>query len=175
MTRKYPHRYRMLTGPLAGQVSEGEQIGLQDFPGQFDQCLEAHGIDARNALVQQKLQTNSEGVYLYAFNEVVRRAPGHSGGKVEIGKTVVYDGIYEDLVVPFDRNGEEINVGDMIYMAVKNEVRLGEVVKIAEKVTMASYGIMQRKLTVRDHEEQQTLTINDSRATIKAPPGTKPV
>jgi hypothetical protein len=71
------------------------------------------------------------------------------------------------LCVPFDRYGNEIKEGDMIMIASKNEVRRVEVIKIAKKPYMASYGIMNRKLTVRDDVEDQTLTINDPRATVK--------
>jgi hypothetical protein len=46
-------------------------------------------------------------------------------------------------------------------------VRRVTVIKIAKKPFMASYGIVNRKLTVRDEAEDQTLTINDPRATVK--------
>jgi hypothetical protein len=172
MKRTYLHRYRLLSGPHAGKVFEGEQIGYQDFPGQFDQ-EKIKGHDLWTALVNDKAKSNTEGVFLYGINQVVRRTSVREDYKMEVGETVVYDEIYEDLVAPFDRYNDEIKVGDVVYVAVKNEVRTGEVVKIAPKVYMASYGVMQRKITVRDHTEQRTLVINDSRAAIKAPVGAK--
>lgn len=161
MARLYPHRYKILSGPLAGEVSDGVQIGLQDYPEQFVKegwC--SHDISSLRACGKK------EGIWMNDPGVRVERNDYRSVTITEEG--VAYGNDYMDLCVPFDRYGNEIKVGDTLMIASKNEVRRVEVVAIAKKPYMASYGIMNRKLTVRDNVDEQTLTINDPRATVKA-------
>lgn len=168
MKRVYKHRYKILSGQFAGQVFDGQDIGYQDYPGQFAKMQEA---DTYRDLIRDHMnlhQTRGNGIWLDSLQIPIYRDPNRER-EITVGKTVNYQDLYEDLVAPFDRNNNEIQVGDMIYISSSKEVRLVKVMKIAAKVYQASYGIMQRKLTVRDEQEGQTLTINDSRATMKAP------
>lgn len=162
-SRIYLHRYKILVGQYAGLIHDGVQIGYQDYPGQFQEP----GFDHDRI---KTMYSQGEGIWLNDLKIAIRR-PGPVQGvrqpKVVVGETVNYDDVYEDLVIPFDRNNQEIFVGDYVYAAVKNEVRLVKVVKLAKKVYQSSYGIILRKMTVIDEDHGQTLTINDSRSTIK--------
>ena len=159
MSRVYLHRYKVLSGNLQGMVSEGVQIGFQDYPGQF----EKEGWDAHTIVT--KSSGKLEGIWLSEPGVRVQRNDYRNTTITEEG--VSYGNDYMDLCVPFDRYNNEIKVDDILMIASKNEVRRVQVVKISDKPFQASYGIMNRKLTVRDHEENQTLTINDPRATVK--------
>lgn len=169
MTRTRHHHYKLLSGPLACRVFIGEQIGFQEYPNQIAQ--EQLTPEAIGKLREQQYSLNRcEGIWLYELEQAVYRPVPVQGKppKVEIlPEGVVYDGVYQDLCTPFDRYNHMICVGDELYIASSNEVRLVKVVRIADKPFQASYGIMNRKLTVRDELEGQTLTINDPRATVK--------
>jgi len=173
MSRSYPHRYKVLTGNHQGLVSDGQQIGYQDYPDQFvDQRPLAMTHEQIRAIQQDKHNKGIyDGIWLNEVQQpIYRPIPVQCvyRPKTEItDEGVNYDDVYMDLCVPFDRYGNEIKVGDMIMIASKNEVRRVEVVKISKNPFMVSYGIMNRKLTVRDEAEDQTLTINDPRATVK--------
>lgn len=170
MSRVYLKRYKVLTGECTGLISQGQQIGYQDYPDQVTLEKMTH----EQITAKQRSQYDKglcSGIWL---NEVARPlylplpVQGVRPPKVEItDEGVNYDDTYMDLCVPFDRYNNEIKVDDYIMVASRNEVRRVQVVKIATKPFMASYGIVNRKLTVRDHEENQTLTINDPRATVK--------
>lgn len=165
--RVYLHRYRVLSGHLNGQVFDGEQIGIMDYPDQWR-------IENLDLPEMQKRQIDAQargrsyyGIYLhdlplaiYPTNDV----------RPEMGETVVYAGFYEDMLTPFDRNNQEIFVGDYVYAASKNEVRYGVVTKIGKLVYMDASGCYSRKITVRDETEDQTLVIGNSRSLIKADP-----
>lgn len=170
MVRNYPHRYKVLSGHLIGQIFDGQQIGVQDYPDQF--AKESFTHDQIRALQDLRYKQGlTEGIWLNEPKLALYRPLPVQGGyrpKIEItDEGVNYDDVYMDLCVPFDRYGVEIKVGDTIMIASKNEVRRVKVEKIAKKPFMASYGIVNRKLTVRDDLEDQTLTINDPRATVK--------
>jgi hypothetical protein len=149
--RKYPHRYKVLSGPLKDGIFEGQEIGAQDYPDQAE--------------IEGSAKGTMYGVWLNEPKIKVNRTTYLDVTITDEGVNYSYD--YIDLCVPFDRYGNEIKVGDTIMVASKNEVRRVEVVAIAKKPYMAGYGIMNRKLTVRDEAEEQTLTINDPRATVK--------
>ena len=159
MARTYLHRYKVLSGPLAGEVCDGVQIGFQDYPEQFV----VEGWDSHT--IVSKTSGKLEGIWLNEPGVRIQRNDYRNTTITEEG--VAYGTDYMDLCVPFDRYNNEIREGDTIMIASKNEVRRVEVIKIAKKPFMASYGIMNRKLTVRDNVEEQTLTINDPRATVK--------
>lgn len=80
---------------------------------------------------------------------------------------IVHDA-YTDLVTPFDRDNNEIHVGDRLYIAVKNDVRRARVTKIAARPQYVSSTGYTRKLSVVD-ESGQKLTINSGRSTIRDP------
>ena len=159
MARTYIHRYKVLSGPLAGEIFDGVQIGFQDYPDQFV----VEGWDSHTIVA--KTSGKKEGVWLNEPGVRIQRNDYRNTTITEEG--VAYGTDYMDLCVPFDRYNNEIKVGDTLMIASKNEVRRVEVVAIAKKPYQASYGIMNRKLTVRDNVEEQTLTINDPRATVK--------
>jgi len=167
--REYPHRYKVLSGPNEGLVSTGEQIGYQDYPGQFQS--ESFTSDQISKMSHDKFTSGMrDGIWLYEQSQAIYLPVVRSTQRTKVEITdegVNYDDVYMDLCVPFDRYGNEIKVGDTIMIASKNEVRRVKVSAIAKKPYMASYGIMNRKLTVRDDIEEQTLTINDPRATVK--------
>lgn len=169
MSRKYIRRYRILTGPLAGTVANGVQIGTQDYPDQW----QLEGLGHEQIMERQRqvhAQGLRDGIWLFDIQQVIRLPLPTQGKppKVEITpEGVNYDDVYMDLCVPHDRYGNEIHVGDTLIVASKNEARRVVVERFAVKPVMASYGIMQRKITVRDELEQQTLTINDCFATIR--------
>lgn len=169
MIRTRHHHYKLLSGPLACQMFLGEQIGIQEYPEQISKEQMSSG--AITSLRERQYSLNRyEGIWLYDINQAVYRPVPVVGKppKVEIlPEGVVYDGVYQDLCTPFDRYNRMICVGDEIYVSSSNEVRLVKVVKIADRPFQASYGIMNRKLTVRDELEGQTLTINDPRSTVK--------
>lgn len=169
MARTYPHRYKILTGDLKGLVIDGQQIGVQDYPEQF--VLEKFDSHQVAAMAKDKYdQGVYEGIWLEEVSRPMYRPIPKLGSQPKVVITeegVNYDDVYMDMCVPFDRYGNEIGVGDTLMIASKNEVRRVEVIAIAKKPFMASYGIMNRKLTVRDEAEDQTLTINDPRATVK--------
>ena len=165
-TRVYMHRYKVLSGVNAGMISDGEQIGQQDFPGQFN-CMQSVEI---NQVVNNKYDNGlCEGVWLNDVSAPLYR-PITNGfaPKVEITEEGVnYSDLYMDLCVAFDRFNNEIFVGDTVYAAVNNEVLPCVVEKIAKKPYMAGYGIMQRKVTVRQVGGGAAKTINDSRSMVK--------
>jgi hypothetical protein len=169
MVRTRHHHYRILSGALAGSTFLGQQIGFQEYPDQIAQ--EQMSPDAINELRQRQYSLDRcEGIWLHELNQAVYRPVPVTGKppKVDIlAEGVNYDGVYLDLCTPFDRFNNTIFVGDELYVSIRNEVRLAKVVRIADKPFMASYGIMNRKLTVRDEQEDQTLTINDPRSTVK--------
>jgi hypothetical protein len=171
MSRVYIHRYKVLTGPLKGFVGEGVQIGVQDYPDQFKN--EQLTTDQITCLWQDKYNKGlGEGIWINEVKQPFYRlisGPGLRQPKVETtDEGVNYDDVYMDLCVPFDRFNKEIFVGDTIYISSKNEVIPCVVEKIAKKPFMASYGIMNRKLTLRPTEGGTAKTINDPRSTVKA-------
>ncbi len=152
------HRYQIVTGPFAGRVVDGFPLGIQLYPDQI--AIEKPTPDQ----VQDMWRNNPEGfwypeekVKIVFENRIDSRAVD----------TVVDYGNVQDLVITFDKYNQEIFVGDELYVASKNAVRRVTVTKIAPKATFASYGILIRKLTVKDLDDGQTLVINESRDTVK--------
>lgn len=153
MSRVYLHRYKVLTGYLAGQVFDGVDLGAQEYPTQCE--------------VEGCAKGTEYGVWLNGPEVRVIRAD-YRDVKIE-DEGVKYGPNYMDLCVPFDRFNKEIFVGDTIYFSSNSEVMPGIVEKITKKPFMGSYGIMNRKLTVRPIEGGTAKTINDPRSTVKAP------
>jgi hypothetical protein len=165
MRRTRIYRYKVLSGPMKGLVGDGIQIGVQDYPNQYE--IEQLTTDQIKLLWEDKHNKGlGEGIWIneakQPFYPSIRR-------KIQIDEEgVSYDDVYMDLCVPFDRFNKEIFVGDTIYISSKNEVIPCVLEKIAKKPFMASYGIMNRKLTVRPVEGGAAKTINDPRSTVKA-------
>jgi hypothetical protein len=143
-------------------VHDAFQIGYQDYPNQMK-------IESLNYLVlldkRQKLN-QSEGYWLIDIQKPIYKI--YDKRNITISDLGVnYDNVLIDMCTPFDRNNQQIFVGDQIYVAVKNEVRLVTVTKIAKQPYLSGYGIYNRKLTVFDKNNNQTITINNPFATIK--------
>lgn len=73
---------------------------------------------------------------------------------------------WESLAIPFDRYGQEIRVGDYLYVGVKNAVHQVRVLSIGEPYH-PGYGIVNRKLTCSDLDNNRTRTINTPGDTIR--------
>ncbi len=152
------HRYKVITGKFAGQVVDGYQIGVQDYLDQIKTENMPH------PQVMELYSRNKEGFWNIEAGEKIefeRRIDSTA-----VGAVVDYGNV-QDLVIPFDKYNKEIFVGDTLFIASKNAVRRAVVTKIAPKATFASGGVLIRKLTVKDLDDDQTLTINQSRDTIK--------
>jgi hypothetical protein len=152
MSRVYIHRYKVLTGPLKNGIFEGQYIGAQEYLDQYKIEGSAKGTEHGVWLNEPKVKINRTD-----YRDVTITDEG-----------VKYSNDYMDLCVPFDRFNREIFVGDTIYVSSRNEVIPCVVEKIAKKPFQASYGIMNRKLTVRPTEGGTAKTINDPRSTVKA-------
>lgn len=164
--RIYLHRYRIKTGPYAGFYGDGVQIGVQDYLDQIEIEKMTHS-QVQNLWKDKFDRGLGEGIWLFKLGVAVHPQIV-KGPVIQIDEEGAhYYNDYVDFCVPFDRHNREIFVGDHLYASIKGEVRQVEVKKIAAKPYMANYGIMNRKLTVYDAIEDQTLTINDPRSTIK--------
>ena len=152
MSRIYLHRYKVLVGPLSGKVFEGQEIGAQEY---LDQA-KIEGV-AKGTLY---------GVWLNEPKVKINRNEYRDLTITDEGAN--YSNDYMDLCVPFDRFNKEIFVGDTIYVSSNNEVVPCIVEKIAKKPFMASYGIVNRKITARPLEGGIAKTIGDPRSTVKA-------
>lgn len=156
MTRT--HRFHITTGPFAGRTVDGFVIGVMNYPDQI----------AKESLTPDQVtnlyQINKEGFWYPEENIKIEFEGRLNSNTIN---TVADYGNVQDLVIPFDKYNQEIFVGDELYIASKNAVRKATVTKIAPKVTFASYGILIRKITVKDVDDGQTLVINQSRDTIK--------
>ena len=73
---------------------------------------------------------------------------------------------WECMAIPHDRFDKVIQIGDTLYVAVKNAVHVATVIKIGEPYH-AGYGVVNRKLTCRDVHDGKTRTINTPGDTIK--------
>jgi hypothetical protein len=152
MSRVYIHRYKVLSGPLKNGIFEGQEIGAQEYLDQYK--------------IEGSAKGTEHGVWLNEPEVKINRTDYRDVTFTDEG--VNYSNDYMDLCVPFDRFNKEIFVGDTIYISSKNEVIPCVVEKIAKKPFQASYGIMNRKLTVRPTEGGTAKTINDPRSTVKA-------
>jgi hypothetical protein len=152
MSRVYIHRYKVLSGPLKNGIFEGQAIGAQEYLDQYK--------------IEGSAKGTEHGVWLNEPEVKINRTEYRDVTITDEG--VNYSNDYMDLCVPFDRFNKEIFVGDTIYISSKNEVIPCVVEKIAKKPFMASYGVMNRKLTVRPTEGGTAKTINDPRSTVKA-------
>ena len=152
MTRIRTHRYKVLAGCLKDGVFEGQEIGAQDYPDQ--------------AKIEGCAKGEFYGVWLNEPKVKLNRTDYRDVTITDEG--VNYSNEYMDLCTPFDRFNKEIFVGDTLYVSSLNEVVPCIVEKIAKKPFMASYGIMNRKLTVRPVEGGAAKTINDPRSTVKS-------
>ena len=169
MSRNYTHRYKVLSGVNAGLVSDGMQIGTQEYPEQYVKENLTH--PEIMALQKRQHQDNKwEGIWLNDIQQPMYRplnGIAHHNRQTVTEEGVNYDDVYMDLCVPFDRYGNEVKVGDMVIVASKNEARRAKITKIAKLPYFGGYGIYSRKVTVRDDEENQTLVIINSRSMIK--------
>jgi len=133
-------------------IFEGQEIGAQEYLDQYK--------------IEGSAKGELSGVWLNEPEVKINRTDYRDVTITDEG--VNYSNDYMDLCVPFDRFNKEIFVGDTIYVSSSNEVVPCIVEKIAKKPFQASYGIMNRKLTVRPIEGGTAKTINDPRSTVKA-------
>lgn len=166
MSRTYLHCYKILSSLHAGSIHYGVQIGSQQFPGQFTGLTHDVVMKLQEAMHKRN---QCHGIWLNDVEQAVYLpVPNGRPPKVEITEQGVnYDDVYIDLCVPFDRFNNVIFVGDEVYASIGNEVVPCVVEKIAKKPYMASYGTMQRKITVRMLEGGTARTVNDSRTMVK--------
>lgn len=152
MSRIRIHSYKVLSGPMKDGIFEGQEIGAQEYLDQYK--------------IEGSAKGELSGVWLNEPEVKINRTDYRDVTITDEG--VNYSNDYMDLCVPFDRFNKEIFVGDTIYVSSSNEVVPCIVEKIAKKPFQASYGIMNRKLTVRPIEGGTAKTINDPRSTVKA-------
>jgi len=100
-------RFRILSGPRAGEIHTGCQLGAWDT---YDNLLLYNqrggygGNDQKWVDLHCNWQTNGEGVWLVSIDNGVRYA-----------MTDV-----EDLRVPFDKHDREILIGDIVMYAMRD-------------------------------------------------------
>jgi hypothetical protein len=141
-------RYKILTGEHAGKIVEGYGCNARPFVPCPDSMID--------------VSKYGDGVWFPSLNLRLKQEYDYASGRTGCGKYVNY----ENLVVPFDKYGKEIFVGDKLYIASSKEVKLVEVVKFGSEYHVGC-GWMQRKLTVKDLDTNKTLTINVPAHTIK--------
>lgn len=94
-------RYKILTGPHAGEIHDGEGCNARPYPN----CPE-------NLINWDKHQ---DGIWIPALNMRLKQrhnpdSKGWSDAYLD----------YENLVVPFDRYKQEIKVGDVIFYSARD-------------------------------------------------------
>lgn len=134
-------RYLIKTGAYAGQIAEGKS------------CIVGKSPDGWNLF----------GVEFPALGIVLDSDPIRHPGIAKHPQDTVH---WESLAIPFDRYGKEISVGDNLYVGVKNAVHRVTVLSIGEPYH-PGYGVVNRKLTCRDLDDNRTRTINTPGDTIK--------
>ena len=130
-------RYRILTGPLAGQ----EHI--------------AHGLNRRATPDGEVNSRLGDGIWIPALQ--VRVAADGQNHQATA---------YEDLIAPFDRFGNEIEVGDTLHASVAKQVRRVKVRALGKKYHQGC-GWWTRKLRVEDIDSGKRTTLNTPSYTIK--------
>ena len=164
MKRHKLYSYLVQQGPHAGKVIDAFHIGFQAYPDQ----IKLENIEFTKP-VDKNFYARGQGVWCDALQERFLLQPDHAHVPPVISDAGVDHGDLLDLCVTRDRNNQEVAVGDWLYVSSSGAVRLAQVMKIAKRPYFMGYSTYVRKLTVRDHEAEKTLTINNSRDTIKAP------
>jgi hypothetical protein len=147
-------RYLIKTGEFAGKVVEGQGCNARPFPDSTDVDSAKYG----------------DGIYIPELG--LRLKQERHGYTVKDGLTVptakhCADFVnYEDLVVAFDKNGNELFVGDTVYAAIKNVVCLVKITKIGD-VYHQGCGWMTRKFTVEGEGLEKKVTLTNPSAVIK--------
>lgn len=137
-------RFLIKTGEHAGKIVEGQGCNARAYP---------------TAPVDLSL---GDGIWIHSLNLRIKQEYDQASGCTGCGNYVHY----KDLVIPFDKNGNELFVGDKIYFSSKNCVCIGEIKKFGVEYHVGC-GWMQRKMTVTDIHTKQTHTINVPVHTIK--------
>lgn len=147
-------RYLIKTGEHTGKVVEGQGCNARAFPNSPEVDYAKYG----------------DGIYI---PELSLRLKQERHGYVEKGGCMVptakhcADFVnYEDLVVAFDKNGNELFVGDTVYAAIKNVVCLVKITKLGD-VYHQGCGWMTRKFTVEGEGLEKKVTLTNPSAVIK--------
>lgn len=136
-------RYLIKTGQYAGQMFIGQCCFSRPTPtSELDYSL-------------------GEGVW---FEELQLRLPKVITDRSKVKHCQDTDH-YEDMVIAFDKYGNEIVAGDHLYVAVKNEVRKVRVLALTT-INHAGYACVYRKMRCTDLDSGQTLVITTPTATI---------
>lgn len=154
MRRIYHHHYL-----VQGQQYLGWPIGLWHTEQEYEEYLANPGD-----VTLHGDPTRSHGIWIPSRNQ--KLAEKTRIDRIDITDLGIEHGAFTDLVDTFDRNNREIHVGDDLFVAVTNEVRPARVIKKAARPVYVSSTGYTRKLTVVD-DQGRTLTINNSRATVK--------
>ena len=132
--------YRIKTGPHAGEIHLGVCLNGRKRPEEpYDKSV-------------------GEGIFIAGLSLWLPRVAGPVMSLTDFLH-------YEDLVVPFDRFGQEIKVGSHLYVAVAKEVRR-MVVRRLGKAVHVGYGHVQRALHADDLDGGKSLCHKMPCATI---------
>ena len=153
---------KIIGGKYDGQTHMAVQIGIQEYPGQFEQAAKMGQSDLREVYKRLQVANTYEGVWV---PELGIRLSNGDRKHIQVGKTVVYAD-YEDLVVPLDGMNNIIEVGDQLYVAFKGCVQVVTVKHIHEKLVNVGGARYQRKLRVTK-EDGVTAVVNDTYSTRK--------
>lgn len=138
-------RYLIKTGEYQGKIFDGEGCNARQYPG-ADPDYSKYG----------------DGIYINEINLRIKQQHLPSGQAKHCADFVDY----EDLVIAFDRYGNEIFVGDTLYASIDKEVCKVSVLKMGD-VYHQGCGWMTRKLSIKNEETGKKGTLNNPSGTIK--------
>lgn len=139
------YRFFIKTGPYAGKVFDGMHCNGRAHP------------DA-----EPDFAMYGDGIYIPELNLRMKKQYLPSDDAKHFGETVDY----EDLVIAFDKYGNEIFIGDVLYASINKEVCKVTVLKLGAPYHQGC-GWMARKMSVLNEDTGKRSTLNDPSATIK--------
>lgn len=139
------YRYLIKTGKYAGQVFDGVGCNAREHPDAVPDTSKY-----------------GDGIYIPELKLRFKQTHLPYGTAKHCADFLDY----EDLVIPFDRDGNEIFVGDKLYASIDKEVCRVTVLKIGI-VYHQGCGWMTRKLSIMNEETNKKCTINNPSSTIK--------
>lgn len=138
------YRYLIKTGEHAGKIVEGVGCNARAYPEAVPDL------------------TLGDGIYLPEFKLRIKQQHLPSGQAKHCQDFVDY----EDLVIAFDRYGNEIFPGDTLYASIGKEVCKVTVLKLG-KVYHQGCGWMTRKLSIKNEDTGKNGNLNTPSYTIK--------